>query len=190
MEATATPMSERSGEASPALEARFRALAAEFGPALQRLSRGYEADEARQQDLVQDIFVALWRSLPGFEGRSSLRTWVYRVAHNVAASHVIERRRDRLSRAVPLDDEDAAARLVRNAAREAEGRDAVHRLAALVRALRPADAQVILLYLEGLEHAEIAEVTGFGRENVAVKIHRIKAALTRALDEGGAHVRT
>ncbi len=168
----------------------FRALTAEYGPALQRLARGTEADEARQQDLVQEILVALWQALPSFEGRSSMRTWVYRVAHNVAVSHVVKSQRDRLSRAVALDD-DA---LVANAAREAEGRDAVSRLAALVRALRPADAQVILLYLEGLGHDEIAEVTGMSPGNVAVKVHRIKAALASAFEpteqtKGGAHGR-
>jgi RNA polymerase sigma-70 factor (ECF subfamily) len=97
-------------------------------------------------------------------------------------SHVVKQRREALSRAVPIEDRRIAA-LVRDAAREAEGRDAVQKLAALVRALRPADAQIVLLYLEGLEHEEIAEITGFSRENVAVKIHRIKGALTRAMNE-------
>jgi RNA polymerase sigma-70 factor (ECF subfamily) len=60
------------------------------------------------------------------------------------------------------------------------------RLAALVRALKPADSQIILLYLEGLDHAEIAEVTGLGTSNVAVKVHRIKHALRRALANGDA----
>jgi RNA polymerase sigma-70 factor (ECF subfamily) len=163
---------------------RFRAIAAEYAPAIARLARGYEADEARQQDLAQEILVAIWSALPRFEARASIRTWVYRIAHNVAVSHVIKWQRDRLSRAAPIDDE-ATAVLVRNAAREAEGRDGVQRLAALVRALRPADAQIILLYLEGLEHAEIADVTGLSRENVAVRVHRIKSALACALDEGG-----
>ncbi len=172
-----------------AATARFRAVTAEYGPALQRLCRGYEADEGRQQDLVQEILVALWQALPSFEGRASLRTWVYRVAHNVAVSHVVKRQRDRLARAVPLED-DA---LVASAIREAEGRDAVSRLAALVRALRPADAQVILLYLEGLEHEAIAEVTGMSPGHVAVKVHRIKAALASAFEptatQGDAHGR-
>lgn len=163
-------------------ESRFLALAAEYGPALQRLARGYEAEPSRQQDVVQDILVSLWTALPSFEGRSSERTWLYRVAHNVAASHVVKRRRDRLAQAVPVDDEAIAA-VVRNAAREMEGRDAVQRLALLVRALRPADAQIILLYLEGLTHPEIAEITGLSVENVAVKVHRIKAVLVRALQE-------
>ena len=188
MLAEVRPMTEceNAADAAPAGQLQeVRAVTAEYGPALQRPARGTEADEARQQDLVQEILVALWQALPSFEGRSSMRTWVSRVAHNVAASHVVKRQRDRLARAVPLEDET----LVANAAREAEGRDAVSRLAALVRALRPADAQVILLYLEGLGHDEIAEVTGLSPGNVAVKIHRIKAALARAFEQtkGGAH---
>jgi RNA polymerase sigma-70 factor (ECF subfamily) len=182
MRARANTVDDRteSGKGDPA--SHLRALVAEYGPALQRLARGYEADPARQQDLVQDVLVALWTALPAFEGRSSERTWLYRIAHNVAASHVVKRRRDQLARAVPVDDEALSA-VARDAAREMEGRDQVHRLAVLVRALRPADAQLVLLYLEGLTHLEIAEITGLSVENVAVKVHRIKTALTRALQE-------
>ncbi len=64
--------------------------AAEFGPALDRLARGYEADADLRRDLRQDIHTELWRSLARFDGRCSLRTWVYRVAHNTAASHVLK----------------------------------------------------------------------------------------------------
>ena len=169
---------------SAALEDRFRAVVAEHGPALQRLAWGYEADTSRRQDLVQEILLGLWRALPGFAGRSSVRTWVFRVAHNIAVSHVVRRQRDRLAQSAPLDDVAEAA-LVRDAVREVEGRDAVQNLAKLIRSLRPADAQLILLYLEGLDHAEIAEVTGLSPENVAVKVHRIKAALNRAAVEQG-----
>jgi RNA polymerase sigma-70 factor (ECF subfamily) len=61
---------------SQVAEARFSAVAADYGPAIERLARGYERDEDRQRDLVQEILVAIWRALPAFEGRSSLRTWV------------------------------------------------------------------------------------------------------------------
>src|SRR6202046_3206899 len=72
---------------------RYTSAAAEFGPALERLVRSYEADPAERRDLLQDIHFALWRSFAGFEGRCSLRTWVYRVAHNTASSHVSRRKR-------------------------------------------------------------------------------------------------
>ncbi|MEI8703490.1 RNA polymerase sigma factor [Mesorhizobium sp. ISC15] len=70
------------------------ALAVELlGGALARLAAAYEADPAERQDLVQDIHLQLWRSLKSFDGRCSLRTWVYRVAYNVAADHVGRARR-------------------------------------------------------------------------------------------------
>ena len=69
---------------------RYLEVAAEFGPALDRLARGYEADPDLRRDLRQDIHVQLWRSMTRFDGRCSLKTWVYRVAHNVAATHVLK----------------------------------------------------------------------------------------------------
>src|ERR1700733_4299062 len=71
---------------------RYRGAAAEYGPALERLARAAEADPTERRDLLQEIHIALWRSLAGFDGRCSLRTWVYRVAHNTATSQVIRRR--------------------------------------------------------------------------------------------------
>src|SRR5665213_950341 len=56
----------------------------EFGPALARLARAYEQDADQRRDLLQDVNFALWRSFASFAGQCSLRTWVYRVAHNTA----------------------------------------------------------------------------------------------------------
>jgi RNA polymerase sigma-70 factor (ECF subfamily) len=80
-------------------DARYREAIGQFGPAIARVARGYERDPASRADLLQEIHIALWRSLAGFDGRSSLRTWVYRVAHNIGATHVRQalRRRERAS---------------------------------------------------------------------------------------------
>jgi RNA polymerase sigma factor (sigma-70 family) len=86
-----------------ARDALYADAAAQFGRALERLARAYESDTDRRADLLQDIHVALWRSLERFDGRCSLRTWVYRVAHNLAASTVI-RRRSRAPTLVSLDE--------------------------------------------------------------------------------------
>lgn len=66
----------------------YERCAAEFGPALDRLAAAYEASPDSRRDLLQDIHTALWRSLRGNDGRCSLRTWTFRVAHNVASTHV------------------------------------------------------------------------------------------------------
>ncbi|MFZ0806863.1 MAG: sigma factor, partial [Candidatus Sulfotelmatobacter sp.] len=62
----------------------YREATAGFGGAICRLARAYEADREKQRDLLQEIHLELWQSLEDFDGRCSLRTWVYRIAHNVA----------------------------------------------------------------------------------------------------------
>ncbi len=81
----------------------YHRVADSYGPALDRLARAYEADPDKRLDLLQEIHLALWRSFDGYEARCSLRTWVYRVAHNVATSHVIRQRRHAL-RLVDLEN--------------------------------------------------------------------------------------
>ena len=69
-----------------AREELYEEAAASCRGALDRLVRAYERDPDKRRDLLQDIHVALWLSLEDFEGRCSLNTWVYRVAHNTAIS--------------------------------------------------------------------------------------------------------
>lgn len=148
-----------------------------FGPALDRLARGYEADPDRRRDLVQEIHVALWRSLRTFEGQCSLRTWTYRVAHNRATSHILDQKRRGSRRFVSLDEiHDVASPDDPEA--EAGERRAMARLLELIQALKPPDRQVALLYLEGEDAAAIGEVTGLSAGAVAIRIHRLKAILT------------
>jgi RNA polymerase sigma-70 factor, ECF subfamily len=64
-----------------------------YGPSLERLARAYEVDPEKRRDLSQDIHFQLWRSFQHYDARCSLRTWIYRVGHHVAASYVIRERR-------------------------------------------------------------------------------------------------
>ena len=72
-----------------------------FAPAIARLARAFERDREKARDLEQDIHAELWRSFARFDGRCSLKTWTYRVAHNVAADHVAAA--SRRPEPVPLD---------------------------------------------------------------------------------------
>jgi len=137
------------------------------------MARAYEADPDLRRDLTQEIHLALWRSFTGFDGRCSLRTWVYRVAHNTAASYI---RRRRPVVYVGLEELQAMPD-----PRPPAGTDEAHQLAALmalIQSLKLLDRQVILAYLEGLDAAAISEFTGLSPGNVATKIHRIKHILT------------
>lgn len=155
------------------------ALAAEtFGAGLVRLSRAYEADSDLSRDLLQDMHVAIWRSLARFDERCSLRTWVYRVAHNIGASHIVKQRAH-LSGLTTLDDLDPPA--PEPTPEEIVGeQQAQRRLMDIVQRLKPPDRQVMLLYLEDFEASAIAEVTGLTSGAIATRIYRVKALLSAA----------
>lgn len=150
--------------------------------ALARLARAYEADGELCRDLQQEIHVALWRSLETFDGRCSLRTWVYRVAHNVACTHVVKSKR--AAGMVSLD-ELADLRAEADGEARADRRLALERLTALIHRLAPLERQVILLYLEGMDSGAISEVTGLSISNLNTKVHRIKKILADRFREGG-----
>lgn len=159
----------------------YSSVAAEYGPALERLARSYEADPAERRDLLQDIHFALWRSLAGFDGRCSMRTWVYRVAHNTAASHVS--RRKRTAKGVSIEElemPDAGA----GPEDIVSGQRLLEKLMTMIRSLKPLDAQIMLLYLEDLDAAEIGEIAGISAGAVAAKIHRIKTLLANQFQDG------
>ncbi len=162
----------------------YSETAATFHAALERLARAYEADPESRRDMLQEIHLALWRSFANFDGRCSLRTWVYRVAHNAAASHVGRQRKNNLP-LVSLEEAEAAPDL--NNGATADQQEALERLLTLVRQLKPLDRQVIVSYLEGLDAAAIAEITALSPSNVATRIHRIKRVLAVQFHEGGSH---
>jgi RNA polymerase sigma-70 factor (ECF subfamily) len=168
----------------PRQDERYAAAAQEFGGAIERLARGYEAQADARHDLIQDIHVALWRSLASFDGRCSVRTWVYRIAHNTAAEHIRRRRRWRRENGATLEALEAVADA--DDPETAVGdRQALERLMAMIQSLRPPDRQVALLYLEDMDAAAIGEITGMSTGAVATKIHRLKALLARRFAEGG-----
>jgi RNA polymerase sigma-70 factor (ECF subfamily) len=156
-----------------------------FGASLDRLARAYEFDPEARRDLLQEIHLHLWRSFASFDQRCSLRTWVYRVAHNVATGHVIRQRRTR-NRLVSIENLEAMPG--NDQAEQVAGQaHALDRLSMLVQRLKPLDRQIIVSYLEGMDASSISEITGLSPANIAMKVHRIKNILKRWFDEGAHH---
>jgi RNA polymerase sigma-70 factor (ECF subfamily) len=161
-------------------DSHYRLAIARHGPDIARFALGYERDPARRQELLQEIHVALWQSFAGFREQCSLRTWAYRVAHNVGVTHI--GRHARAPDRVSLDQDEAEAVADERAdIAHTERRLDRDRLLALVHRLAPLDREVMLLYLEDLDAAAIGEVTGISARNVATKVHRIKALLATQL---------
>lgn len=161
----------------------YREAVDQFGSSLGRLASAYEADPEKRRDLRQDIHFQLWRSFRCYDTRCSLRTWVYRVAHHVAVSHILRERRI-LSTLVSLEELEALPDKAEGPL-AADQRVNLERLSKLVQQLKPLDRQVIVSWLEGLDAGSIAEITGLSPANVGMRVHRVKKVLARQFHQGG-----
>ena len=162
--------------------ATYTRLRAEHGAGLTRLVRGYTSRREDQEDLLQEIALALWRALPGFRGDCSERSFVYRIAHNRCVDKVIRKR------TLPTrDDGDAALVELPSTAPDAErvllASSRRDRLMAAIQDLPLSSRQVLLLALEEMSHSDIAEVIGISESNVAVRLHRARKALRERLTQ-------
>jgi len=155
------------------------------GRMLDRLASGYEADRDKRRDLRQEIHLQLWRSLAAFDGRCSLKTWTLRVAHNTAASYVI---RERRVNAKLVSFEELEVSLKSGGEPRDMDRDrALQDVRQLILELKPLDRQIIICYLEEIDAASIAEITGLSPANIAMKIHRIKKVLAERVRKEQSH---
>ena len=161
-------------------EELFLQITGEFLPALRRLCLGAERNMALAKELEQEILLNLWRALPGFRGESSLKTWMYQVAHNTAARH---RKKAASGLKTTVDEERVAreASLKNTPEQDLEDERRRARMREVIDDLRPLDRQVLLLFLEDVSQKEIAEITGLTQANVSTRIHRIKEVLVRRL---------
>jgi RNA polymerase sigma factor (sigma-70 family) len=155
-------------------QATFAAALERYGPLLRRVAASY-ARPADQDDLAQEIAVALWHALPGFRGECAERTFVVRVAHNRALTH-LARRRARGEELPELADGAPDPETL------ASDRQRMERLFAAIRRLSVPQRQVLTMALEDLSHAEIGACLGLTANNVAVRLNRARAALRQEME--------
>ena len=160
-----------------ALEERFHRLFSANGPALVRLATSYTNSASDRDDLFQDIALGIWKALPGFRAESSERTFIFRIAHNRAISHISQlrpptRSDEELEMPDPRPNPEKGFSQEQQEARLFE---AIHQL--------PIDyRQVITLTLEGMSYAEVAEILGIGESNVGVRLTRARQMLRESLE--------
>jgi RNA polymerase sigma-70 factor (ECF subfamily) len=147
---------------------------------LSRIVASYEADPALQQELMQEVSLALWQALPKFQGTGSLKAYVARIAQNRCITHVGKAVRQ--PKQAVLDENLACrAESVEETIERAQKRE--HLLGA-VRSLPVPLRQVTTLALEGFSHKEIAEALSISENNAMVRFSRAKTALRSQLNQG------
>ena len=156
---------------------QFERLHREYGAALHRLALAYARQPADAEDLLQDIWLGVWRALPSFRGDCSERTFIYRIGHNRGLTFRSRRPPAPVDPALGLDVPDSREGPDVLAERSGRWRMLLDAVRALPESLR----QVVVLHLEGLGNQEIAAVTGLSENNVAVRLSRARHRLRTLL---------
>jgi RNA polymerase sigma factor (sigma-70 family) len=145
---------------------------------LLRICSVYSLDDDDKKDLFQEALVHIWQSMPSFEQRSSLSTWMFRITLNVCLRLQSKEKKKR-DRFVKLDSISIGQISIDDSVVETQ--EQLAKLRACIKKLNDADKAVVTLYLEELSYSEIASVTGLSENNIAVKLKRIKAKLLNCI---------
>jgi len=128
----------------------------------------FSKDEDEVNDLFQETLVNLWQGFDKFEGRSNVKTWIYRVSLNTCISMD---RKKKHRKTVPLsmdinlfEDHD-------------EGTKQIGLLHKRISKLQPFDRAIVLLWLENISYEEIGMIVGITTKNVSVRLYRIREQL-------------
>ncbi|MDI9366705.1 MAG: RNA polymerase sigma factor [Flavobacterium sp.] len=135
----------------------------------------YTKDAEDRKDLVQEIIYQLWKSFDTFTQKSSLSTWIYRVAMNVGIYQLKIAKRKVLT--VPLDEQFLDFHEVDNSNFEEKWQT----LKRQIGNLNLLDKGIVILYLESKSHEEIAQIIGISTSNVGTKLSRIKEKLKQQI---------
>jgi RNA polymerase sigma-70 factor (ECF subfamily) len=161
--------------------ATFDAWLQEHAAILHHVANGF-ASGADRHDLMQELMLALWRAVPAFRAEARPSTFIFRVTHNAALTWK-RAERDHRRRV----DSYQAHQLTSPPAEQVTAEEAPDRLLELmyaaIRTLEPLDRSLILLQLDGVSYAQIAEIHGLSESNVGVRINRLKQKLTVKLQE-------
>jgi RNA polymerase sigma-70 factor (ECF subfamily) len=188
-------------------EAAFLTLVDRYAPAMRKVARAYVRDDATAEDVVQEAWLGVLRGLATFEGRSSLRSWIFTIVVNRAKTRGV-----REARSVPFsalaseeagrDDPSVAADRFAGPGEEwprhwrdepaswgdrpeerLMSRELRERIDLAIEALPPAQRTVVLLRdLAGKPAAQVCNDLGLTETNVRVLLHRARAKIRRALD--------
>lgn len=141
-----------------------------------RVCLGYFNDYDLAKDITQETFISVWENLVKFENRSSIGTWIYRIATNKCLRR-IQKENSHPTVELPTN--------LKYVAPSFEEDEKLSRLHQYISELPELERIIITLSLEDVSQEKIAEIIGISHANIRVKLHRIKAKLTKKFKENG-----
>ena len=175
-------------------EAAFTVLVERHHPAMVRLALGYVRSRAVAEEVAQDAWLGLLRGLDGFEGRASLRTWLFKIVVNRGISTGRREHRYLPVDDLELEDDDGGfsqdgwwmtppAHWADQALDRIAARDIADRIRDLISRLPPGQRQVVTLRdVEGLPSDEVCLILGITDANQRVLLHRARSRIRSLLE--------
>ncbi|MBL6764244.1 MAG: sigma-70 family RNA polymerase sigma factor [Verrucomicrobiae bacterium] len=151
---------------------RFGEWYREYQGIVLRIARASAFNLADQEDLIQEISLQIWNSIPNFGGNCKASTWVYRVALNTAIAWGRKEKSHRETREGLAED----AHFLKETAEPRN--EKLEWIYDQIRRFDPIDRSLILLHLDGQSYLEIADILGISEKNVGVKLSRLRKTLT------------
>jgi RNA polymerase sigma factor (sigma-70 family) len=160
-------------------DAAYRECYQHYAPRLMRLLVGILRNKARAEEVMQDTFVAAFRSIARFRGDVGLATWLARIATNRAYNVIRDDSRHKRT-APPAEDEEVA-----ELEPHVEGRDLARKVMVILDQMDPAKKLALLLQAQGYTVAEIAEISNEPRGTILARLSRSRAELSLRMVEAG-----
>lgn len=161
------------------LKNEFLEALQEYKEPLVRLCSIYASDVEETQDLFQDALVSMYISLSTFQGKSNIKTWMYRITLNVCLRLQTDKLRSKV-RFVELTDLE---KLADQPSIEDHEASRLKKLRSCIKRLNDSDRAIVTFYLEELPYREIGEIVGVSENLVAVKLKRIRKKLFHCITD-------
>ncbi|MDE6716286.1 MAG: sigma-70 family RNA polymerase sigma factor [Muribaculaceae bacterium] len=155
-------------ECPPTTRKEFDSFVRTHSRIINKVCWAYATPKVPYEDLRQEILTNLWLGLDQFRGISKLSTWVYRVAVNSALMAIRNYKPKLETLPFEISGMDISSES------DDERTERLEALYELISQLLPIEKAIILLWLDEYSYEEIAEIIGINRNNVAIKLHRIK----------------
>lgn len=153
-------------------EQQFVEMMAKSQGILHKVSAMYCRDPDDKKDLFQEILLQLWKAYPSFRQESKISTWIYQIALNTAISNF--RKTSRQPQKIALEDYHLQ---LADSNYDTETEEKMAQLRLAIETLSDIEKALVMLYFEGKDNEEIADILGITANNVRVKMSRIRDKL-------------
>ncbi len=179
-------------------EAAFEALLARYQNKVYRLALSFTKNREDAEEILQDVFLSVYRKIASFDGRSAFGTWLYRIAVNAALMKLRGRgpAQESIEEYLPQFTQGGGhARMIADWSEGPEGsllgKERARVVREAVETLPPEHKAVLVLRdLEGLSNSEVAEALGTSVPAVKARLHRARLALRGRLEQDMAELRS